>query len=267
MSVEAITWALKQPVKPSSVKFVLVVLANCASGDTFLAYPSTAYLCEATGQDRKTVMGNLAKLRDCGLVEDTGKRAGVTKQVVVYRVLCGPGLFTKEAQKRDSTENGTVPVLPNNSTVFPDKQAQKRDTETSGTVRNQTAGAATRGTRLPKDWMPSEEGKAYATEQCVDWKTERENFRDYWIAQPGQRGVRLDWDAVWRTWMRRSNKTLTVAAAPSVPRKPAGPSETPFEAAMAYARRLRDLGQLDSDAFEIEARRIAAKHRGEEAHA
>lgn len=260
MSVEAITWALRQPVKPSSTKFVLVVLANCASGDTFLAYPSTAYLCEATGQDRKTVMSNLGKLRDCNLVEDTGKRAGATKQVVVYRVLCGPDLFSKAAQKRDCPENGTVPVLPGNSTVFPPKEAQKRDTETSVTVRKQTAGAA-RGSRLPKDWTPSDEGKAYATEQGVDWKIESENFRDYWIAQAGQRGVKLDWDATWRTWTRRAPKSLTAAPSPSVPRKPQGPSETPLENALAYARQQRGIGALDDAAYQAEVVRLTEKHR------
>lgn len=28
-------------------------------------------------------------------------------------------------------------------------------------------------------------------------------FRDYWSAQPGQRGVKLDWEATWRNWVRR----------------------------------------------------------------
>jgi hypothetical protein len=28
-------------------------------------------------------------------------------------------------------------------------------------------------------------------------------FVDYWIAQPGQRGVKVDWEATWRNWMRR----------------------------------------------------------------
>jgi hypothetical protein len=27
-------------------------------------------------------------------------------------------------------------------------------------------------------------------------------FRDYWIAQPGQRGVKLDWNATFRNWVR-----------------------------------------------------------------
>jgi hypothetical protein len=28
-------------------------------------------------------------------------------------------------------------------------------------------------------------------------------FRDYWIAQPGQKGIKLDWESTWRNWVRR----------------------------------------------------------------
>jgi hypothetical protein len=31
-------------------------------------------------------------------------------------------------------------------------------------------------------------------------------FLDYWIAQPGQRGVKTDWPATWRNWVRRQAK-------------------------------------------------------------
>lgn len=86
MSVEAITWALRQPVKQSSTKFVLVVLANCASAANSLAYPSVAYLSEATGQNRKTIIVNLQRLQADGFIEDTGERRGTTRQVVVYRL-------------------------------------------------------------------------------------------------------------------------------------------------------------------------------------
>lgn len=86
MSVEAITWALKQPIKHSSAKFVLVVLANCASAANNQAYPSVAYLCESTSQNRKTVIENLRRLIEAGYVEDTGDRRGTTSQIVVYRL-------------------------------------------------------------------------------------------------------------------------------------------------------------------------------------
>jgi hypothetical protein len=31
-------------------------------------------------------------------------------------------------------------------------------------------------------------------------------FRDYWIAVAGQRGVKLDWDATWRNWVRNQKQ-------------------------------------------------------------
>lgn len=71
---------------------------------------------------------------------------------------------------------------------------------------------AKRSTRLPKDWEPDE--------HLVDWTAINtpsqivadvlEVFRDYWIAQPGQKGVKADWDATWRGWVRR-NHTEAVA--------------------------------------------------------
>lgn len=28
-------------------------------------------------------------------------------------------------------------------------------------------------------------------------------FRDYWVAQPGMRGCKADWETTWRNWVRR----------------------------------------------------------------
>jgi len=124
MSVEAITWVISQKVTHSSAKFVLVMLANCADGKDFVAWPSVAYLSECTGQDRKTVLENLKRLKEAGLIEDTGERKGSTKQVTVYRLKCPVNGTVKEAQKRDSTENGTVPDYTDNSPVIPVKQSR-----------------------------------------------------------------------------------------------------------------------------------------------
>ena len=134
MSIEALNWAFAQPVPNSSAKFVLVAIANRANPDQrnrVVAFTSVLYLASVTGQDRKTVVGNLAKLREWGLIEDTGERAGRTKQVPVYEVKCPPDLFTELAQKRNSSKSGTVPKSRGKSTVFPRKGSQKRDTDSS----------------------------------------------------------------------------------------------------------------------------------------
>lgn len=146
MSVEAITWALRQEIRRSSAKFVLVVLANCASGDTFVAWPSVAYLAGSTSQDRKTVLANLKKLASWGLIEDTGKRKGVTRQVPVYRLICDLPPRTapdKPSRKWNRSENGIVPETDESSTDFPSKPIRKRDAEPSTIVIDPTT---TRGT-------------------------------------------------------------------------------------------------------------------------
>lgn len=128
MSVEAITWALRQPVPTSSAKFVLVVLANCASADGGLAFPSVAYLVESTGQDRKTVVGNLKRLVEWGLIEDTGERSGRTKQVVVYRVNSEASLFESSPKTEPFQGTQRAPKTERfqkrNSSTFPPKESR-----------------------------------------------------------------------------------------------------------------------------------------------
>jgi hypothetical protein len=67
--------------------------------------------------------------------------------------------------------------------------------------------ASPRGTRLPEDWKPTEELIAWARDNApgVGW-SEHEKFVDYWRAIPGAKGVKLDWAATWRNWMRRASE-------------------------------------------------------------
>lgn len=69
---------------------------------------------------------------------------------------------------------------------------------------------ATRGSRLSPGWMPSDQSKAKARQDApgVDHQAEHSTFVDYWIAQPGQKGVKTDWEATWRNWMRRKQADL-----------------------------------------------------------
>lgn len=118
MSSEALAWAFKINVKPSALKFTLVALCECANFKTGHIYPSIAHLEEITGQDRKTLIANIAKLEELGLIVDTGERAGKTGQIKVYRATTETVPKTEQFQKR-------------NSTTFPPKQSQKRYTEPS----------------------------------------------------------------------------------------------------------------------------------------
>jgi hypothetical protein len=59
-----------------------------------------------------------------------------------------------------------------------------------------------RGSRLPADWTPGDEGWHFASDLGLDPNAVLGKFRDYWAAQPGQKGVKVEWQATWRNWCR-----------------------------------------------------------------
>lgn len=68
-------------------------------------------------------------------------------------------------------------------------------------VTHEKVGSA-KGSRLDPEWEPG----PYRYEEILaagkDWDSVLENFRDYWIAQPGRQGVKLDWQRTWNRWIR-----------------------------------------------------------------
>ena len=75
------------------------------------------------------------------------------------------------------------------------------------------ASANKRGTRLSPDFIPAEQTRATILAECpsVDLMREDAKFVDYWAAQPNSKGIKVDWDATWRNWMRRAGETSTRA--------------------------------------------------------
>lgn len=84
-----------------------------------------------------------------------------------------------------------------------------------------------RGSRLPKDWALPDEWKAFAesTRPDLSAAATASQFRDYWHAKAGKDGVKLDWFATWRNWVRaqrapqtagRQQPGMTVAHNPQV---------------------------------------------------
>jgi len=63
-----------------------------------------------------------------------------------------------------------------------------------------------RGSRLTQDWFLTKAMGEWATQerQDIDVRLVADQFKDYWISQPGQKGVKLDWDATWRNWVRNT---------------------------------------------------------------
>lgn len=80
-------------------------------------------------------------------------------------------------------------------------------TSSRGTISRERS-ASTRGTRLAADFALDEQLLAYTLEHAPSLNVTREleAFRDYWSAQPGSKGVKSDWRATWRMWVRRGHE-------------------------------------------------------------
>ena len=76
----------------------------------------------------------------------------------------------------------------------------------TGEQGNRERGARKRGARLDPAFIPSEKSRSTILSECPELDVAREHakFVDYFTAAPGQKGVKLDWDATWRGWMRRA---------------------------------------------------------------
>lgn len=193
MSTNALFWALRFRGLSSGAKFVLIALADVANNNGE-AFPSIAHLSEVTEQNRKSVVRNLQRLIEHGIIEDTERRVGRTGQVIVYKLHMTPDLFDqelrraseetqKETQKRNDSTFGTVEQVcgqitvsggypvdkwnwnsPNFSTKSPNlgaKETQIWDTDPLITSYNQKLG---KGSKTPR-------GEKIATPPKADKKS------------------------------------------------------------------------------------------------
>lgn len=100
----------------------------------------------------------------------------------------------------DALENSASLSLTSSSEDFLGKKERVVVARARGASRD-------RGTRLPDDWLPDGEGQTLASETLGQWAyRELEKFRDHWKAQPGSRGLKRDWNATWRNWVRRASE-------------------------------------------------------------
>lgn len=191
MSFHALAWAVAAQPGSAADKLVLLGLADRHNTEHDAAYPSTAWLTEFSGLDRKTVVAALDRLETGGFIKDTTKRVGKTKQIKVYALSMESIPKTEGSQKR-------------NCSVFPGKGSQKRDTDT---IKEPIPSGAK---------APSGRARAFPPEQdfrvlCVAWSAENMNWA------PGVAGVEFerfkdsalshgrlyrDWLAAWRNWCR-----------------------------------------------------------------
>jgi uncharacterized protein YdaU (DUF1376 family) len=84
-------------------------------------------------------------------------------------------------------------------------QTKNQEPRTNNHIKETTTGrSAPKGTRLPSDWELPDEYAKFCREQRPDLNPHHvaDQFKDYWHSVAGQKGVKADWFATWRNWVR-----------------------------------------------------------------
>jgi uncharacterized protein YdaU (DUF1376 family) len=124
----------------------------------------------------------LAELLDYHAKADTNKRIALDR----------------ETKRKEKVTNRAQPV-----NEAPPNQEPRTINQEPRTTKTQ------RGTRLPTGFELPDEWIGFCRQERADLdpQTVFDQFLDYWIAQPGQKGVKTDWPATWRNWVRRQTAT------------------------------------------------------------
>jgi uncharacterized protein YdaU (DUF1376 family) len=124
----------------------------------------------------------LAELLDYHAKADTNKRIALDR----------------ETKRKERSTNRAQPV-----NEAPPNQEPRTINQEPRTTKTQ------RGTRLPAGFQLPDEWIGFCKQERADLdpQTVFAQFLDYWIAQPGQKGVKTDWQATWRNWVRRQTAT------------------------------------------------------------
>jgi uncharacterized protein YdaU (DUF1376 family) len=127
------------------------------------------------------------------------------KEIDEYRKLIQKKSTAGRASAERRSNSSSTPVQQvSNSDPTP---VQLTDNQEPVTINQQPIKEkAARGTRLPPELVLPDEWIDFCKQQRPDLVPREvfDSFRDYWIAQPGQKGLKTDWFATWRNWIRNT---------------------------------------------------------------
>jgi len=140
--------------------------------------------------------------------ENVWRHTRCDKEIADYQAFCAK-------QKANGLKGGRPKVIheePKNNPMVSQEEAKITLTTNHKPLTNIGASKAAKGTRWEKGLSLPDEWIEFCNKERKDLVVKKvfEEFTDYWVSVPGQKGVKLDWSATWRNWIRNQKAGLSV---------------------------------------------------------
>ena len=190
MSIEAMNLVLNYSKATGRAKLVLLGIAN-HFGDNG-AWPSISTLARYANASERSVKRDIQELVELGelSVEVNCAPMGGQYKTNLYWINVESGVTTQVSRGDSSGKSGVTPVGTQNINI------NRKESDT-------------RATRIPDDFLVSEDMRNWAIENHpeVDLEKATLNFVDYWQTKP-KNNTKLDWVRTWQTWIRNTRPEL-----------------------------------------------------------
>jgi len=173
-----------------------LLLHSCYDREQFPTEEEAIKWCWARSADEiaavKFVLEQFFTIEDGRYVQSR-----IAEEIATYRAKSDTNraiALDREARKRTNREPDVQDRAPNHKPITTNQEP---------ITNNQLKEKKQRGSRfdlvdMPDEWLDF----CKQERQDIDPRKTFDAFRDYWIAQPGSKGVKADWLATWRNWVR-----------------------------------------------------------------
>lgn len=175
-----------------TAKAVLISLADNAN-DAGHCWPSISTIAERTCLEKTTVIRAIKRLEGEGyLIANRGNGRHTTYTLTV-------GDLSEPVAENNRLQSATGCTAPPNRLHSATQPVAQCNTNRKEPSRTKYKGTRFARPPLPDDW------RAYGVKikPNADIDAVYEDFCDYWVSIPGAKGIKADWFATWRTWVRR----------------------------------------------------------------
>lgn len=199
MSRAYYTWqeaVLRSKLEPTT-RLVCHTIGCHMAMDGSGCFPSYQTIADESGLHRATVIRHVEKAEEAGYLEVTGRVDAVGDATSnLYRPIM-PGVVAQDDHgSRTARPRVVAQRDPNYSTEQPNEKRETRAQRLEPFLETNDHAEWLTWSQSALCWPASKASTVFDT------------FRDYWKAQPGQKGVKADWEATWRNWCRRETTTF-----------------------------------------------------------